>query len=407
MTYRFRAATNALIGMSACAGAEAAHAQPGNDRCEDASVVAWAALPFTSSPTSISSAARLEESTNPCVAMGYTIWYRFLAMEDREVLISTCAAAATGISAVDTVLVLYELNGSDCGDLVPVWCNDDECGFRALLRYEVRAGSTYFVQAGVYRAGTLDLPPASGDDEMVVHIALTPLPDENTWVEAGDAGPLPVSAQVISGGPASLALIAGELSFEGDVDMFALDICDGELFRASTIGRTELDTQLFLFNALGAGVVMNDDEPGGTSLQSLLTFPDPAAAGATFYLAVASYAQEPREVEGLAMWNREPFRAIRPPDGPGQLGQVSSWGGARATRGPYEIEVRGVKPAGQCWCSSCFADFDGNGGVDGGDVEAFFVVWAAGTACGDVDASGGVDGLDVEVFFHAWVSGNC
>ena len=55
----------------------------------------------------------------------------------------------------------------------------------------------------------------------------------------------------------------------------------------------------------------------------------------------------------------------------------------------------------------CSADFNRDGGVDGADVEAFFLAWQAGTAAADVNRDGGVDGADVETFFVAWQAGGC
>ena len=57
--------------------------------------------------------------------------------------------------------------------------------------------------------------------------------------------------------------------------------------------------------------------------------------------------------------------------------------------------------------SPCPADFNQDGGVDGGDVEAFFISWEAGAVPADVNADGGVDGSDVESFFTAWQAGGC
>lgn len=59
------------------------------------------------------------------------------------------------------------------------------------------------------------------------------------------------------------------------------------------------------------------------------------------------------------------------------------------------------------FCPSCAADYDNSGGVDGADVDAFFVDWAAAAACADVDQSGGVDGADVDAFFVDWSAGGC
>jgi len=55
----------------------------------------------------------------------------------------------------------------------------------------------------------------------------------------------------------------------------------------------------------------------------------------------------------------------------------------------------------------CFADFNEDGGIDGRDVEDFFVAWAFSESRSDVNVDGGVDGTDVEVFFGLWSSGEC
>ena len=55
----------------------------------------------------------------------------------------------------------------------------------------------------------------------------------------------------------------------------------------------------------------------------------------------------------------------------------------------------------------CAADFNQDGGVDGADIEAFFIQWEAGTAAADVNEDGGVDGADVDLFFTLWEAGGC
>lgn len=57
--------------------------------------------------------------------------------------------------------------------------------------------------------------------------------------------------------------------------------------------------------------------------------------------------------------------------------------------------------------SPCPADFNNDGGVDGGDVQAFFSAWESGDPSADVSLDGGVDGGDLEVFFVAWIAGGC
>lgn len=51
------------------------------------------------------------------------------------------------------------------------------------------------------------------------------------------------------------------------------------------------------------------------------------------------------------------------------------------------------------------ADFNIDGGVDGSDIEAFFIAWQAGESHADFNLDGGIDGSDIESFFVAWENG--
>ncbi len=55
--------------------------------------------------------------------------------------------------------------------------------------------------------------------------------------------------------------------------------------------------------------------------------------------------------------------------------------------------------------SFCPTDWNADGGIDGGDVDAFFRSWEAGSA--DLNLDGGTDGLDVGEFFARWADGTC
>ncbi len=55
----------------------------------------------------------------------------------------------------------------------------------------------------------------------------------------------------------------------------------------------------------------------------------------------------------------------------------------------------------------CPADFNQDGGIDGVDVEAFFIAWQAAEPEADINTDGGVDGGDVETFFLLWSAGAC
>jgi spore coat protein A len=58
-------------------------------------------------------------------------------------------------------------------------------------------------------------------------------------------------------------------------------------------------------------------------------------------------------------------------------------------------------------CVPCPADFNQDGGVDGSDIEAFFLTWETGSPLADVNQDGGTDGADIETFFVAWEAGGC
>ena len=55
----------------------------------------------------------------------------------------------------------------------------------------------------------------------------------------------------------------------------------------------------------------------------------------------------------------------------------------------------------------CPADFNQDGGVDGSDVDAFFISWENGEPPADINLDGGVDGQDVQFFFEVWEAGGC
>ncbi|MBS0197899.1 MAG: hypothetical protein JSR77_14180 [Planctomycetes bacterium] len=71
-----------------------------------------------------------------------------------------------------------------------------------------------------------------------------------------------------------------------------------------------------------------------------------------------------------------------------------------------------TSPATRLWFradagAECSGDFNGDGGIDGADLEAFFFVWERGGPRADVNRDGGVDGADVDTFFASWESGGC
>ncbi len=388
----------------ACAGA--AHAQPANDRCTDAAIIEWSALPLATPLTSLAQAAREPEAANPCSATGHTLWYRFDAPVDARVRIESCAGPSPATSVPDTTLALYESDTGDCASLSAVWCNDDACAFRSRMIFDVRAGARYYVQAGIFLPSAATPAPAPPDDLLSLRVSIEPPPPADHWVEREDAGPLPALSQRVT--LLQPRAIEGRLAFEGDVDMYALDACGDQAVEISTVGLTSVDTQLFLFDASGLGVAMNDDDPLSTAAQSRLRFPAGALTGRV-HLAVTSYNLDPAGPGGQPIWNDTPFRAQRAPDGPEASTSIASWLASAGFAGDYAVALSGLRAAGDCSsdCPPCTADFNGDGGVDGADVQAFFETWEAGAPCGDANGDGGVDGADIERFMLAWETGGC
>jgi len=77
----------------------------------------------------------------------------------------------------------------------------------------------------------------------------------------------------------------------------------------------------------------------------------------------------------------------------------------------YTIRVGGVNGSSgtgllrlEC-LPPCLADFNLDGGVDGGDVADFFNAWENGDSSADVNLDGGIDGDDVSTFFNHWENG--
>ena len=198
-----------------------------------------------------------------------------------------------------------------------------------------------------------------------------------SWEEQGDAGQLPVTAQFVAGsGP--VTAINGNLGLD-DVDMYVLDITSPTTFSASTVNTTVVDTQLYLFRLDGTGIVMDDDDPSGTTLQSTLssTFTASLAPG-TYLLAVSGYDMDPMAA-GLEIWADTPFAVERAPDGLNPSGAVDSWGDLGFDEGPYSITLTGTSftappvvgactlPSGACatttaaFCAAAGGAYQGNG----------------------------------------------
>lgn len=200
----------------------------------------------------------------------------------------------------------------------------------------------------------------------------------------GDAGDLPETSQ--STGSDIIAAIRGQLD-SSDVDMFAIRIDDPAAFSATTIGGATFDTQLWLFDSNGKGVVFNDDSGGLQSRIDNSTGCIPRAG--VYYLAISRYNRDALGCEGSTIWNNTPFGAIRCPDGPESTSRVAGWSGSTSP-GEYRIFLTGARGATRGDPADCPSapptqpwDELGNGGGDAGDLpnNAQNVYSSAATPC--------------------------
>ncbi|MBU7587281.1 MAG: DVUA0089 family protein [Nostoc sp. TH1S01] len=162
--------------------------------------------------------------------------------------------------------------------------------------------------------------------------------------EIGDAGQFLFDSQFIPGGSGTLNSISGTLSSGSDVDIFQITLTGGGTFSASTVGTTFFDTQLFLFDQNGFGVLANDQ--ASFSNQSTL-FETTILAPGTYFLAITDYDNDPFSEGGLI------FPTGFGPDetvvGPTEVGGGSPLSGFTGNGfsggGAYTISLTGVQAA--------------------------------------------------------------
>ena len=159
--------------------------------------------------------------------------------------------------------------------------------------------------------------------------------------ENGDAGSVPATAQVI---PSEVTTITGTLALLDQEDLYRVCLAPGQTFSATTAGSDIADTQLFLFDATGRGVVANDDD--ATGLQSTL----PAGlelsptSGGIYYLGVSSFDADPLSSAGAIFTGEEIINDVRyyVPGTPGGDLPVSEWSFFGTYEGGYQVTLTGT-----------------------------------------------------------------
>ncbi|GIV10746.1 MAG: hypothetical protein KatS3mg020_0237 [Fimbriimonadales bacterium] len=199
-------------------------------------------------------------------------------------------------------------------------------GTTAAGNYEIVLTSAFTAPLGNDPA---DCPPFDGWDE--------------TSNGGGDAGDQIETAQSTGSDP--IGRIRGRIGAANDVDIYAIYIEDPSSFSASTVGGTSLDTALWLFDADGKGVLLNDDDVDSTSsLQSRIdNRGGQITASGTYYLAVGLTARRAAGCDGGLIWQTTPYRSLRAPDGPEATSRLAGWSGSSSSTGQYIITLTGVR----------------------------------------------------------------
>lgn len=159
----------------------------------------------------------------------------------------------------------------------------------------------------------------------------------SSWIEVGDAGQLPITAQVTTGtGP--LLDLCGKLITKNDVDLYCFRITDVSQFEATA--SAPFDTQLFLFTLTGQALSMGDQNAPGNQGRITGTFvPGPG----DYLIAISRYNNDPVDAIGALIWNNTPRNTERAPDGPSTLGVLANWNnGGNGDGGDYKIDFKGA-----------------------------------------------------------------
>ena len=232
-------------------------------------------------------------------------------------------------------------------------------------------------------------------------------------------GSVPATAFVPSGAPGSpLTSITGTMD-PAVPQMWQINICDPLTFSATTVGGATWDTTLFVFDATGRGVVMNDDAVG---LQSTIDSTIVAALPpGQYFLALARYNRKPSAgspcdaQEPNRIWSDSPFAGQRIPNGARAADPIQSWQGAAvATAGDFTITLTGACVPGSAGPTCDTLDYNQDGDFPTPlDLEDFIAA-NAGNICStcstDLDFNNDGDfpsPLDVEAFISVNSGGPC
>ncbi len=148
--------------------------------------------------------------------------------------------------------------------------------------------------------------------------------------EVGDAGDLMGTAQVLGAGATSVSGSAGT----GDVDLFSFGWSGGAF--SATVSATG-DSQLFLFDGSGLGILADDDSGSGVN-----AFISTVLVTGDYFLGIDGYNNEPTSASGNIFNNG--CCGTELPTGPGAADPLSSWTGG-GSAGTYTISFNAATSA--------------------------------------------------------------
>ena len=222
------------------------------------------------------------------------------------------------------------------------------------------------------------------------------------YEEDDDAGSLPANAKKVEGS-GSLQAISGSLTGnsrgEGDYqDMYEVYIAHpGEFLLKVTEVSQGLNTQLFLFDPEGRGMLANDDSLVDNQPSPNAELPNASTDGTNvvlkhpgaYYIAISGTPSRPVSQEGpIFSFNPDTPFEVSGPDGQGGTLPIFAWGSEGDT-GSYVISLTGVNflpPAPGACCltdGTCVEVDEANCEGLGGNFSG------SGVSCGTVNCSVG------------------
>jgi len=238
------------------------------------------------------------------------------------------------------------------------------------------------------------------------------------WIEgaqgSGDAGSQLSTGQPPRGngalgsvrGTMAAPAVAGEA--DGDFeDVFLITIIDPTIFSAQTgpgDGGAPFNTQLWLFDPLGFGLLANDDIDDGNLFSRITPLATDGTGQAVkapglYMLVVTGFNNDPssplREI-----FVQADSTEISGPDGPGAPLRFNEWSGGGEV-GEYSIQLVGAEPG---LPQLCPADFNGDSDINGADLGVLLLQFGVcnGPCEADLTGNGVVNGNDLGQLLLAW-----